>query len=328
MIVTCAYGVIVPSALLDRQLWLNVHPSLLPRWRGAAPVERAIMAGDRETGVTIIKLVEELDAGPIAAQQAFPIGPEDDAGAVYRARRRRSRWSCSNDVLAAAAFHTAADGGHDVRREDRRRRPRARPRRGPGGARFAASVRSRRTSAPARPSSTAARVTIWSARVEDGRLVPRRCSPQNRRRMTYDEFLRGLRHMSAVTPARRAAYEVVRRVFEQDAYADRALRDGRRGPRRAATGRSPSGSPTARCSACGRSTTASKRSAGGLCASSIRRCALRFASARTSSAYLDGVPAHAAVNESVELVRARGPRARGAVHERRHAPARGSGYAS
>jgi methionyl-tRNA formyltransferase len=83
VIVTCAYGAIVPPALLDRHLWLNVHPSLLPRWRGAAPVERAIMAGDEETGVTIIKLVEELDAGPIAAQQAFPIGPDDDAGAVY-----------------------------------------------------------------------------------------------------------------------------------------------------------------------------------------------------------------------------------------------------
>ena len=47
-----AYGRLIPSALLERHLWLNVHPSLLPRWRGAAPVERAIMAGDEETGVT------------------------------------------------------------------------------------------------------------------------------------------------------------------------------------------------------------------------------------------------------------------------------------
>src|SRR5262249_56140546 len=63
--------------------WVNVDPSLLPRWRGAAPVERALMAGDAETGVTIIRLVEELDAGPIAAQEAFTIGPGDDAGTVY-----------------------------------------------------------------------------------------------------------------------------------------------------------------------------------------------------------------------------------------------------
>src|SRR5439155_11680798 len=82
-IVAVAYGLLVPRPLLERHRWLNVHPSLLPRWRGAAPVERAIMAGDAETAVSIIELVEALDAGPIAAQQAFPIGQDDDAGAVY-----------------------------------------------------------------------------------------------------------------------------------------------------------------------------------------------------------------------------------------------------
>ena len=82
-IVVCAYGLLIPPSLLERALWLNVHPSLLPRWRGAAPVERAILAGDEETGVTIHETVEALDAGPIAAQEAFPIGPEDDAGAVF-----------------------------------------------------------------------------------------------------------------------------------------------------------------------------------------------------------------------------------------------------
>jgi methionyl-tRNA formyltransferase len=82
-VVAVAYGLIVPPPLLDRHQWLNVHPSLLPRWRGAAPVERAVMAGDAETGVTIIELVGELDAGPIGARESFPIGPGDDAGAVY-----------------------------------------------------------------------------------------------------------------------------------------------------------------------------------------------------------------------------------------------------
>ena len=82
-VVAVAYGRIVPQSALEERLWLNVHPSLLPRWRGAAPVERALMAGDTETGVTIIRLVQELDAGPIAAQRAFAIDPEDDAGAVY-----------------------------------------------------------------------------------------------------------------------------------------------------------------------------------------------------------------------------------------------------
>ena len=82
-VVVAAYGALIPEVLLERTLWLNVHPSLLPRWRGAAPVERAIMAGDRESGVTIHRTTPELDAGPIAAQGSFPIEPEDDAGSVY-----------------------------------------------------------------------------------------------------------------------------------------------------------------------------------------------------------------------------------------------------
>ncbi|HEY6067556.1 MAG TPA: methionyl-tRNA formyltransferase, partial [Gaiellaceae bacterium] len=83
IVVIAAYGLLVPEEVLAERLWLNVHPSLLPRWRGAAPVERAIMAGDAETGVTIHRTVKELDAGPIAAQRSFAIAPEDDAGAVY-----------------------------------------------------------------------------------------------------------------------------------------------------------------------------------------------------------------------------------------------------
>jgi methionyl-tRNA formyltransferase len=83
VVVVVAYGALIPSELLTERLWLNVHPSLLPRWRGAAPVERALMAGDRETGVTVHRTTAELDAGPIAARRGFPIEPEDDAGVVY-----------------------------------------------------------------------------------------------------------------------------------------------------------------------------------------------------------------------------------------------------
>ncbi|HEX3765811.1 MAG TPA: formyltransferase family protein, partial [Kofleriaceae bacterium] len=66
-VVLCAYGMLVREPLLSRQEILNVHPSLLPRWRGAAPIERAIMAGDSSTGVSIMALVAELDAGPVCA---------------------------------------------------------------------------------------------------------------------------------------------------------------------------------------------------------------------------------------------------------------------
>jgi methionyl-tRNA formyltransferase len=81
-ITVCAFGAIVKEPLLSLAPSFNVHPSLLPRWRGAAPVERAIQAGDGATGVTIMRLVEELDAGPMCAQQAIAIGPEDDYGSL------------------------------------------------------------------------------------------------------------------------------------------------------------------------------------------------------------------------------------------------------
>ncbi len=189
-IVTCAYGAIVPQALLDRHVWLNVHPSLLPRWRGAAPVERAIMAGDTETGVTIIKLVEELDAGPIAAQQAFPIGLDDDAGAVYEQAAAVAA-DLLEQVLAEARFRPQPEEGmtyaEKLTAADRELDPAAPPEE---------SLRRIRALSPhigARTELDGRRVTIWKARVEDGHLVPEVVQAEGRRRMTYDEFLRGLR---------------------------------------------------------------------------------------------------------------------------------------
>ena len=186
-IVLVAYGVLIPDELLRAALWLNVHPSLLPRWRGAAPMERAILAGDEETGVTIIKLVKELDAGPIAAQQAFPIGPEDDAGAVYA----RSAEVAANLLreLDGLEFHeqegepTYAQKLESSDREldltdpdDALRRVRA----------LSPHIGAR-TELHGRP------LTIWKARIDDGKLVPVEVQPSGGRRMTYEEFLRGLR---------------------------------------------------------------------------------------------------------------------------------------
>src|SRR5262249_12724871 len=67
---------------------LNVHPSLLPRWRGAAPIERAIMAGDSTTGVSIMELTAGLDSGPVCLEQSEPIGPEDTYGALAQRLQR------------------------------------------------------------------------------------------------------------------------------------------------------------------------------------------------------------------------------------------------
>jgi methionyl-tRNA formyltransferase len=189
-IVTCAYGAIVPSSLLERHLWLNVHPSLLPRWRGAAPVERAIMAGDTETGVTIIKLTEELDAGPIGAQQPFPIGGEDDAGAVYR-RSAEIAVGLLEDVLENPIFHDQSDEGatyaEKLTAADRELLPDTKPEE---------TLRHIRALSPhigARADLDGRRVTIWRARVEDGKLLPEIVQQDGRRRMAYEDFLRGLR---------------------------------------------------------------------------------------------------------------------------------------
>src|SRR5207253_1329708 len=113
VVVVCAYGLLIPEELLSRGLWLNVHPSLLPRWRGAAPVERALMAGDTETGVTIHQTVEALDAGPIAAQRSFPIRPEDDAGAVY-GRAAAVAAELLRDVLAEDAPEFTPQAGEGL----------------------------------------------------------------------------------------------------------------------------------------------------------------------------------------------------------------------
>ena len=79
--IVCAFGQLLREPLLSALELLNVHPSLLPRWRGAAPIERAIMAADAETGVTIMRVCERLDSGPIALQESIPIG-SDDYGAL------------------------------------------------------------------------------------------------------------------------------------------------------------------------------------------------------------------------------------------------------
>ena len=188
-IVLVAYGRLIPRELLDRHLWLNVHPSLLPRWRGAAPVERALIAGDTETGVTIIELVEELDAGPIAAQEAFPIAPEDDAGAVYD-RAAGLAVELLEQVLASPSFRPQPDRGvtyaEKIGPEDRvldLSRPEEAVNR----------VRALSPHIGARAELEGRQVTVWRARVEDGRFVPLEVQPPGGRRMTYAEWVRGLR---------------------------------------------------------------------------------------------------------------------------------------
>jgi methionyl-tRNA formyltransferase len=189
-VVIAAYGVLIPTPLLDRALWLNVHPSLLPRWRGAAPVERAIMAGDAETGVTIHETVPELDAGPIAAQRAFPIEPDDDAGAVF-AKAAPLAAQLLDEVLPEPSFRPQPPEGvtyaEKIGPADRVidwSRP---------AGEIVDQVRALSPHIGARGELHGRQVTVWKARVADGRVEPLEVQPAGRRRMTYEEFLRGLR---------------------------------------------------------------------------------------------------------------------------------------
>jgi methionyl-tRNA formyltransferase len=88
VLVVCAFGALIKEPLLSAFELLNVHPSLLPRWRGAAPLERAIMAGDARTGVSIMRLAEGLDSGPVCAVAEEAIDPHDTYGSLAERLRR------------------------------------------------------------------------------------------------------------------------------------------------------------------------------------------------------------------------------------------------
>ena len=105
--VLVAYGLILPKPILEA--WplgaFNLHASLLPRWRGAAPINRAIMAGDAETGVMVMKMEEGLDTGPIAMAERAPIGPDATTGDLHDELKRRG---ASLMVRALAALEKGA----------------------------------------------------------------------------------------------------------------------------------------------------------------------------------------------------------------------------
>jgi methionyl-tRNA formyltransferase len=189
-VIVAAYGALIPEELLDAALWLNVHPSLLPRWRGAAPVERALMSGDRETGVTIHRTTAELDAGPIAAQERFEITADDDAGTVY-AKSAELAVPMLEWVLERPRFEHQPEEGVTYaekltpadRELDWSRPPQE----------LVNRVRALSPHIGARAELHGRDVIVWRARLADGRVEPVEVQPAGGRRMTYADFLRGLR---------------------------------------------------------------------------------------------------------------------------------------
>ncbi len=200
-VVVCAYGLLIPEPMLAERLWLNVHPSLLPRWRGAAPVERAILAGDLETGVTIHETVAALDAGPIAAQESFPIGELDAGGVFARAAEVAVRLldgvlgaveGASDTVSRAASFVPQPEEGvtyaEKILASDRildLERP---------AEELVRRVRALSPHIGARGVLHGRPVTVWAACVgADGAFEPLEVQPEGGRRMPVDAWLRGLR---------------------------------------------------------------------------------------------------------------------------------------
>jgi methionyl-tRNA formyltransferase len=191
--VVVAFGQILPPALLEALPlgFVNVHFSLLPRWRGAAPVERAILAGDPETGVCVMALEAGLDTGPVYARAALPIAPEATAGEVTDALV-----DVGTDLLLATL--------PDLR--DRVPEPQAgeptyadkltpdefaldfsRP-----AEELARVVRAGNPRPGAWTTVGGTRVKVWRAEVRDGALVPIEVQPEGKPRMAADAWARGV----------------------------------------------------------------------------------------------------------------------------------------
>jgi methionyl-tRNA formyltransferase len=195
--VVVAFGQLLPPALLDAlpQGFVNVHFSLLPRWRGAAPVERAILAGDTETGVCIMELEQGLDTGPVYARAATPIGPDETAGELHERLVRIGTDLLLETVpavrvatpepqvgeatyaekLTVEEFHLdAAAPAEDLVRRVRAGNPR------PG----------------AWLTVDGKRLKVWRAHVAEGRFVPDEVQPEGKRAMPYSSWQAGHRGAS------------------------------------------------------------------------------------------------------------------------------------
>jgi methionyl-tRNA formyltransferase len=192
--VVVAFGQILPTPLLDAIPggFVNLHFSLLPRWRGAAPVERALLAGDAETGVAVMAVVPELDAGGTFAVERTPIDPEETAGEL------RARLVALGSDLLVRTLPSVLVDTPDAQQGEPTYAPKltvAEFELDPAAS--AAEIDRLVRAGNPRPGAwlvhDGARLKVWRGRVEGSRYVPTEVQPENRPRMPYEAWLAGHR---------------------------------------------------------------------------------------------------------------------------------------
>ena len=224
--VVAAYGLLLPPEVLGAAAHgaINIHASLLPRWRGAAPIQRALLAGERETGVSIMQMDAGLDTGPVFAQRRLPIEADDDAGTLHDKLAELGAEALV-EVLPSIANGTArptpqaADGATYARKVEK---PETQLRWERPAAELERAVRAFRPSPGAQAQLADQPTKIWRAHVAQGDGAPgtvlesaqvllvacgrdalaiTELQPAGGRRMSVGEFLRGRR----VAPGTRLA---------------------------------------------------------------------------------------------------------------------------
>jgi methionyl-tRNA formyltransferase len=185
--VVVAYGRIIPAEVLERVPMVNLHFSLLPRWRGAAPVERALLAGDLVTGVCLMEVVEELDAGGVYDRRELAIG-ESDSATDLRNQLVDQGIEMLRDRLQHGLGQAIPQSG-EVTYADKITTDDLRIDWSAGGSTIGRLVRVGGAWTTFRDK----RIKLLEAEVIDGRLVPLVVQPEGRRPMNYTDWRRGIR---------------------------------------------------------------------------------------------------------------------------------------
>ena len=189
-LLVCAYGALIREPLLSSCEILNVHPSLLPRWRGAAPIERAIIAGDSETGVSIMRLVEGLDCGPVCAAVPEPITADDTFGTLSERLELRSAELLNQVLSGPRAFveqdESAANYAEKIVATDRILDPSS------SAAEQDRVIRALSPHIGARAAlDDGTMLGVRSAHLDGDRLIYDEVVPPGSRAMSWEEFQRG-----------------------------------------------------------------------------------------------------------------------------------------